>query len=179
MFSSSRPIRPHPRRVPLLLLALLAAASCGDLHDGSTDLTATPTISSTRTEALTEADLAAADPPPDESPAPGAVEELRPGDPPQEPPGPPVLPTSTPPASDEAWAREPAPRRAPVEVDEEFARSQDAFERQHTTAPLAEAELANSDAPATPDAVVADHQRELAKVKFLDAEGWSAPAAQP
>ena len=90
-----------------------------------------------------------------------------------------MLPTSTPPASDEAWAREPAPRRAPVEVDEEFARSQDAFERQHTPTPLAEAELANSDAPATPDAVVADHQRELAKVKFLDAEGWSAPAAQP
>ena len=64
MFSSSRPIRPHPRRVPLLLLALLAAASCGDLHDGNTDLAATPTNAYTRTEALTEAeaDLAAADP---------------------------------------------------------------------------------------------------------------------
>ena len=177
------------RQAILLILLIFTATACGDLSEDLVPPSVPPDLSTATPQALTEADapsatepeadLVATDPPPGESPAPGATEEIRPGDPPQEPPGPPVLPTSTPPASDEAWAREPAPRRAPVEVDEEFARSQDAFERQHTPTPLAEAEFADPDAPATPEAVAADHQRELAKVKFLDAEGWSAPAAQP
>jgi len=177
------------RQAILLILLIFTATACGDLSEDLVPPSVPPDLSTATPQALTEADapsatepeadLVATDPPPGESPAPGATEEIRPGDPPQEPPGPPVLPTSTPPASDDAWALEPAPRRAPVEVDEEFARSQAAFERQHTPAPLAEAELAHPDAPATPEAVAADHQRELAKVELLDAEGWSAPAAQP
>lgn len=168
-----------------MLCMLLGTAACADVANEVDASASAPPAPQTRTQALDEAPLATAaqpaeafpsDPPPDEAPAPTArQEDVRPGDSPQEPPAPPVLPTETPRASDEARERQPAPRRTPVEVDEAFARSQEAFERQ-------ELELANdprADAADPTDPVSEDARRELAKLEFMKAEGWLAPVTQP